>query len=706
METHTELRVHGVSGTPPREMLYTDPVTLDPRTEHTRVYRRRPPDRTDDTDGVTHQFEAEAFHWGSLTTGHWLTALWILLGPFAFANVAGWMASRPGRLSHAMVRLVGLAVTALFVVQLGYVFLEIVPALAPAGWRATVVRVSALAYPTVFVVGVAMWLSTQTHFNPFSAAQRLFLNVSPMRRHLLPPRLWDRPEMATAEGQWDDPAGSPIDSPTLWRGHAILHRIRRLHLATGVGVVIALLASGLELEWLRWLAVGVALLTMALTVLTTTNPNSKMIQVLTAWAPLTALIGLAVTYSQLVSSPVPPSPWPGIHVTTFVVALALGATALAALTAGLISLGAVVIGGLFGASLGVGIGLIGERYTGLDQLTDNGAGWVAVAMFFLIVTLTGTALVLCLLGDPLPKQGTAMAMLRRVTSRARVILVVAAVFGLVAGVIAFAAGCADACAPNTLVIPGRDSVLYPLAAGLLALMVVILGAAVWQVRRWVAVALVLAVAAAVLAFATGRLPEIGVAGLRVDLSDLVELSKALVILIPVTLVIRSMLGSIRRGTSNRQVGILWDVASMWPRWFHPLAPPSYGPKVIDSLIGRLQTNPPDLFEAHSQGSVIAALAINRLDRVGELTMLTYGSPLGLLYPQMFPSAGIERLVAEVEAKLGGRWINLWRDTDPLGGMPVGLAEGDIRVRDGTGHSGYEQTADFVEARHWLTQPDR
>jgi hypothetical protein len=68
---------------------------------------------------------------------------------------------------------------------------------------------------------------------------------------------------------------------------------------------------------------------------------------------------------------------------------------------------------------------------------------------------------------------------------------------------------------------------------------------------------------------------------------------------------------------------------------------------------------------------------------------------------MFPDAGVERLVADVEAKLGGRWRNLWRVTDPLGGAPIGLIHGDIEVGDGTGHSGYELAAEFREARHRL-----
>ncbi|MGA7098372.1 MAG: hypothetical protein WB245_12485, partial [Acidimicrobiia bacterium] len=107
-----ELRVHGVSGTPPRDMLYTDPVARDvdpslPRT-YTTVYRK--PDRD---SGYT----VEAFHWGGLTAGSWRTAFWILLAPFAFANIAGWMAERQSRTGRAAIRVAGLALTALLVSQ-------------------------------------------------------------------------------------------------------------------------------------------------------------------------------------------------------------------------------------------------------------------------------------------------------------------------------------------------------------------------------------------------------------------------------------------------------------------------------------------------------------------------------------------------------------------------------------------------------------
>ena len=89
-ESTKELRVHGVSGTPPRAMLHTDPV---PRLESqgcARIFQQRPSLSRSHTHG--REYSTEAFHWGSLTTGHWLTSLWVLLTPFALANVSEWMA--------------------------------------------------------------------------------------------------------------------------------------------------------------------------------------------------------------------------------------------------------------------------------------------------------------------------------------------------------------------------------------------------------------------------------------------------------------------------------------------------------------------------------------------------------------------------------------------------------------------------------------
>src|SRR3954470_14145137 len=94
----TELRVHGVSGTPPE-------ATLDhPHTERVAgdgdagFYRRvwesaagaedAPPggDAEDGRHG-THIDRLEAYSWGGLTSGGWSRALYLLLLPFLLLNV-------------------------------------------------------------------------------------------------------------------------------------------------------------------------------------------------------------------------------------------------------------------------------------------------------------------------------------------------------------------------------------------------------------------------------------------------------------------------------------------------------------------------------------------------------------------------------------------------------------------------------------------
>jgi hypothetical protein len=683
-------------------MLYTDPVTNDPVTEHTRVYRRRPLDRTTDVDGTDHEFEAEAFHWGSLTTGHWLTAFWILLGPFAFANVAGWMTNRPGKPSHAGIRLAGLALTCLLVAQLGFVFLETPLALAPTRWRLPALVAGVVIYLLVYVIGIVVWLSTQSHFQGFGWGRRLALTIVPARRFLLPPKFWAKPSLAEAEGQWDDPAGSPITAPTLWVEHAILHRIRRLHLAVGVLVITALIAVGIQIDWLLWSTVGAGAVTALLVILTTTNPRSVVVQVLTAWAPPASLLSFGLALWQLIASGAPAGPWPGYHETVFVIALMLGLASLSALFSGWVGLGAIVIAILFGASLGAGVSYIANTYIGDDQLTENGAGWVSVAMLFLIITIAVTALILSFRGDALPLDGKAMALLRRVTSSGRVLFVVAAVYGLVSGLIAFGVACLDlSCTPGSLGLPERGGVTYTLAIGAFALLVALAAIRAFALSPLLSVAIALIGGAAVVFFATGDLPVGTVAGYEVDFNDLVDISRVLIVILPVLLVGRSLIGSIRRGTSNRQVGVIWDVASMWPRWFHPLAPPAYGPKVLEALAEKLEGDRPDLLEAHSQGSVLAVLALSRAKSTEGISLLTYGSPIGLLYGQMFPRAGVPAMVADLNTRLNGRWRNLWRPTDPLGGAPVGLGEGDIEVEDSTGHSGYELTTSFREGRHGM-----
>jgi hypothetical protein len=158
-----------------------------------------------------------------------------------------------------------------------------------------------------------------------------------------------------------------------------------------------------------------------------------------------------------------------------------------------------------------------------------------------------------------------------------------------------------------------------------------------------------------------------------------------------------------------------------------------------------------ILSGHSQGSVLVAAAYLQLpaDVRQRAALLTYGSPLCRLYSRFFPAyfgrTALRALAADMTppaAKLShaelshtevagddvnrgeaaatangrpvparGRWINLWRATDPIGGA-VGVAGVDRRfvdpldfqTRDGDtvppavfGHSGYPADDAFAHA---------
>jgi hypothetical protein len=145
---------------------------------------------------------------------------------------------------------------------------------------------------------------------------------------------------------------------------------------------------------------------------------------------------------------------------------------------------------------------------------------------------------------------------------------------------------------------------------------------------------------------------------------------------------------------RRTVGILWDLASFWPRAAHPLAPPCYSERVLPDLRERTEALTRDetdrlLVSAHSQGTVIALALILQMSpqTARRSALLTYGSPLTRLYASFFPGyvnraayeAAVRHLGGTPEATSSWPWRNLYRLTDPIGG-PV-LAHAADRTDD-------------------------
>ncbi|MEV4822101.1 hypothetical protein [Micromonospora sp. NPDC049274] len=140
---------------------------------------------------------------------------------------------------------------------------------------------------------------------------------------------------------------------------------------------------------------------------------------------------------------------------------------------------------------------------------------------------------------------------------------------------------------------------------------------------------------------------------------------------------------------RRYVGVLWDLGTFWPRGAHPFAPPCYAERAVPELTKRItylvDQGAGVLLAGHSHGSVLLAATLLQLpprvtDRVA---LLTYGSPLSRLYARLFPAYVDESSLREIGERVGWRWVNLWRDTDPIGGwMFAGRRPGDTGTSTG------------------------
>jgi hypothetical protein len=167
-----------------------------------------------------------------------------------------------------------------------------------------------------------------------------------------------------------------------------------------------------------------------------------------------------------------------------------------------------------------------------------------------------------------------------------------------------------------------------------------------------------------------------------------------------TLVLLVALGAaaFRVDKTRRSVGILWDLASFWPRSAHPFAAPCYAERAVPDLITRLywhtsEQSPPRkvVLAAHSQGTVISMATLLQLDKIDHtetaradspptpkmipsIAFLTFGCVLRRLYARYFPAyfsvtaIGYVRDVLTGDGQARARWRNLWRYSDYLGGQ--------------------------------------
>jgi hypothetical protein len=112
-------------------------------------------------------------------------------------------------------------------------------------------------------------------------------------------------------------------------------------------------------------------------------------------------------------------------------------------------------------------------------------------------------------------------------------------------------------------------------------------------------------------------------------------------------------------SSERPLGVFWDVVAFFPRAGHPFAPPCFGERVVPELAARTQSWLDDehatrpravIFTAHSMGSTISAATLLAMRgeqiKAGPLAgtqvlrhtaLLSYGTQLRAYFSRFFPS---------------------------------------------------------------------
>ncbi len=719
-----ELRVHGVGGTTPENLLdhpRPDKIAGD---DISGFYRR--PDRDD----------LEAYSWGGLTSRSGARAGWLLLLPFALANVAGWLLyhppgspSWPARFQKAVVRLIAALITGVYVLWIGQVAVDII-AYQCGGQEACFVKHWWLR---LFDLGFFGTPAEPNVARRLAAGMLVPLAVIALLTYLGKRSRNRYEEQFAHEVEDEDPEADPAllyglaDDP-FWHSSPVVERLTRLHIAIALAAVAGAISGSLwRLErtidgvgaWERLhlvlLLAAVALgafLALLVGVLAWVRPWMGV------WLPRVAAAFAALVGILALLREGPAVELPGEHQ----ILPGWGRFSLAATA---VLLGLVILLGVFNLFDGSRRELVKEaRKQANPRAGFRGFGPFTAATFgavFLAVVLAGaTVRIADWLGDRVPEGGPVpesvveyaagydwlaviMLIFAALVAVAVAIRLLLLAFGRKTGwrldkwrrqIDAEYAGVADDPRPEIC----RDVDDEPCRGrerdGLMRTIArtrrirAALGAADGVVAN-IALAVIL-VATGVFAYrwiVTGdpigdlpRLPD--------GLEPLLGPATWLAALLPI-LFLGLLRQAYRNPTTRRRVGILWDVITFWPRWYHPLAPPSYATRAVPQLTIRLRRllattrgqRQGVALSAHSQGTVVAAATVLRVHRLEHgaherLGLVTHGSPLRRLYGRFFPAyfgndglLGVERVLTG--AGEPARWKNLYRLTDYIGGAVFG-----------------------------------
>jgi len=157
------------------------------------------------------------------------------------------------------------------------------------------------------------------------------------------------------------------------------------------------------------------------------------------------------------------------------------------------------------------------------------------------------------------------------------------------------------------------------------------------------------------------------------------------------LVVTVSRGALKSQGLRRGINVVWDIFSFWPHAVHPFVPRPYSRWTVLELRNRIRFHlggragmpappaapatpgeppgPEVVVCAHSQGSLITFAAMMQLTQAerDRVAFLSCGSQLRVIYPRAFPAYANLAALTWLFGALGGRWINLYRVTDPLAG---------------------------------------
>lgn len=698
----TELRVHGVSGTPPESMLEHPTVQRVSGDASSGFYRRvwQAESVAEDTGATV----LEAYSWGGLTAGSKLRALWLLLIPFLLANVAFYArpTHRPGfwqGVGEAVQRLFALTITATLVLATVNVSMDFL------GWQCVRPDGGDSCGPSW--AGWLSWPWLDSTGRRIAVTTLLPLAVIALLWRLAH-KTWAANEVTPVK---DAPPAErvplpPLENRRMWNSAKPVRRLRAVHITGALALVGILALAPFTRDWpagptlgevlmVILLAVGLSSVVLAVLPSMSDRPTKSdeakgtgFTVVITAlpWVAV-ALIVAALSWLWF-AQPVPTGA-PGATRTSLPWLSAAVHVDIAAQAVLLLVM--VVLLSLM-------------RRTPTDP--ENPVAWRGYATAVLMLfgsALSGAyaaALVLAvahLLGKPMPRDVGIDPMVTPMPYfwAAAVALVLAAL-ALILGIAGYVtvrwvtsrksleAVLKDY--PGNAEDDPRAKAIARQRAG------ATVDDKLRKVTGWFVILMVLVIGAASVGY---RVNQTAVTD-TVVLRGMTNVGDWLIGLFAAGLV---YLGrrAYQDANTRRIVGVIWDLGTFWPRAAHPLAPPCYAERAVPELINRIEHLRRNgrsnvLLSCHSQGTILGAAVVMQLtyEQSSSVALLTYGSPLRRLYSRFFPAyfgpAELRRtgsfLLGEPDAPMAGwPWRNLYRPSDPIGGPVFDPSRIDCRLQD-------------------------